>query len=185
MNALDFLLRIDNVLSYNICDNLINLFEESNHTQRLDRGGYPNWTNLFLSSYYPNEDRQLQYVYVEVVRQYQEWVGEYGHYFNTRNFNFEGSNIKKYVGGSDDVYKRHADLSSLKCSRRYLAMLFYLNDDFEGGETVFYPECAIPPKKGSVLVFPPYWMFPHEGTPVLKGNKYIMSSYCLWNDESI
>jgi hypothetical protein len=32
-----------------------------------------------------------------------------------------------------------------------------------------------------VVVFPPYWLFPHEGTPVIEGEKYIMSTYCLWN----
>ena len=64
-------------------------------------------------------------------------------------------------------------------------MLFYLNDDFEGGETIFYPEMSIRPKKGSVIVFPPYWMFPHEGTPVIAGKKYIMSTYCLWNNKGI
>lgn len=181
MSVINFVLKVDNVLSYSICDELINLFEESDHTERVDSGGYPNWTNLFISDHYPKEEKKLEEIYMEVARKYQEWVGEYGLYFNTHNFDFEGSNIKKYVGGSSDVYKRHADVSSLDPSDRFLAMLFYLNDEFEGGETIFYPECVIKPKKGSVVVFPPYWMFPHEGTPVLKGEKYIMSNYCLWN----
>ena len=116
-----------------------------------------------------------------VARKYQNWLGEYGINFNTSDFIFEGSNIKKYVGGTNDVYKRHADVASLETCQRFVAMIFYLNDDFEGGKTIFYPKCEITPKKGSVVVFPPYWLFPHEGTPVLKGNKYIMSNYCLWN----
>ena len=181
MNVLDFVLKIDNVLPDEICDELIKLFEESDHKERLEKGGFPNWTNLFICNHHPQAEEKLNNVYLAIARKYQEWLGEYGRHFNTRDFEFEGSNIKKYVGGTDDVYKRHADVASLGTSRRFLAMLFYLNDDFEGGETIFYPEMSIRPKKGSVVVFPPYWLFPHEGTPVIKGEKYIMSTYCLWD----
>ena len=181
MNVLDFVLKIDNVLPDDICDELIKIFEESEHKDRLEKGGYPNWTNLFICNHHPRAEQKLHNVYLAVARKYQEWLGEYGLHFNTRDFRFEGSNVKKYVGGTDDVYKRHADVADLNTSQRFVAMLFYLNDDFEGGETIFYPEMSIKPKKGSVVVFPPYWLFPHEGTPVTKGEKYIMSTYCLWD----
>ena len=181
MNLLNFVLKIDNVLSDETCDDLIKLFEKSEHKNRLERDGYPNWTNLFICNHHRKEEKKLQHTYTAVSRKYQNWLGEYGINFNTNDFIFEGSNIKKYVGGTNDVYKRHADVASLETCQRFVAMLFYLNDDFEGGKTIFYPKCEITPKKGSVIVFPPYWLFPHEGTPVLKGNKYIMSNYCLWN----
>lgn len=181
MNVLKFVLKIENGIPHDYCDELVELFEKSEHTSRLDNGGYPNWTNLFLGNNHPEMEKKLYDVYLAVARKYQLWLGEYGLYFNTNEFDFECSNIKKYVGGTDDVYKRHADLSSLVTSRRFVAMLFYLNDDFEGGDTIFYPNTSIRPQKGSVVVFPPYWLFPHEGTPVIKGNKYIMSTYCLWN----
>jgi len=181
MNVLNFLLQIDNVLPITTCNQLIKLFEESEHKIRLKRGGYPNWNNLFLSIHHPEVDQKLSHTFLEVAHKYQEWLGEYGKCYTSTEFVLEGSNIKKYVGGTDDMYKIHADVADIGTSHRFLAFLFYLNDDFEGGETIFYPDCVIRPKKGSVLVFPPYWMFPHEGTPVIKGEKYIMSNYCLWN----
>ena len=181
MNVLNFILKIDNVLPAIICDDLIKIFEESNYKTRLDNNGYPNWTNLFMCNYHPKEEERLRPIYMQVALKYQKWLGEYGRHFNTRNFQLEGSNIKKYVSGTNDVYKKHSDVASLRSCRRFVAMLFYLNDDFEGGDTIFYPEVSIRPKKGSVIVFPPYWLFPHEGTPVIKGEKYIMSNYCLWN----
>ena len=49
MNILDYCLKIDNVVPDEICDEYIRLFEESDNKQRLDRGGYPNWTNLLLA----------------------------------------------------------------------------------------------------------------------------------------
>ena len=79
--------------------------------------------------------------------------------------------------------KPHYDSSAKEGIYDLFAALLYLNDDFEGGETVFYPDVSIKPKKGSVLLFPPYWMFPHRGNPVIKGKKYIMSTYCLWSPD--
>ena len=181
MNVLHFLLKIDNVLSHKTCNQLIKIFKESEHKDRLERKGYPNWTNLFLCNHYPEVEKELNHIYLEVAHKYQEWLGEYGNTYTSTDFVLEGSNIKRYVGGTDDVYKRHADVADISTSHRFLAFIFYLNDDFKGGETIFYPECVIRPEKGSVLVFPPYWMFPHEGTPVIRGEKYIMSNYCLWN----
>jgi len=183
VNVLNFLLQVDNVLPVTTCNQLIKIFEESGHKERLERGGYPNWTNLFLCEHYPRIDQKLSHTFLEVAHKYREWLGEYGQYYTSTEFVLEGSNIKKYVGGTDDMFKRHADAACDSTSGRFLALLFYLNDDFEGGETIFYPDCVIRPKKGSVLVFPPYWMFPHEGTPVIKGEKYIMSNYCRWNSD--
>ena len=52
-----------------------------------------------------------------------------------------------------------------------------LNDDFEGGEFRFWKEHTVNIKKGSVLVFPALYLFPHEVTPVTKGTRY---SWIQW-----
>ena len=52
-----------------------------------------------------------------------------------------------------------------------------LNDDFEGGDFVFWEEHTVNIKKGSVLVFPALYLFPHEVTPVTKGIRY---SWIQW-----
>ena len=85
--------------------------------------------------------------------------------------------IKRYNVG--DRFEQHVDVGNLDSCRRFLAFLFYLNDDFEGGGTLFRtPDVKyIKPQKGSVLVFPPTWQYPHEGLPVTKGTKYILSTY--------
>ena len=54
MNLLNFVLKIDNVLPDETCDELIKLFEESEHKDRLERDGYPNWTNLFICNHHLN-----------------------------------------------------------------------------------------------------------------------------------
>ena len=52
-----------------------------------------------------------------------------------------------------------------------------LNDDFEGGEFRFWKEHTVNIKKGSVLVFPALYLFPHEVMPVTKGIRY---SWIQW-----
>ena len=52
-----------------------------------------------------------------------------------------------------------------------------LNDDFEGGDFVFWEEHTVKMKKGSVLVLPALYLFPHEVMPVTKGVRY---SWIQW-----
>lgn len=61
-----------------------------------------------------------------------------------------------------------------KIKTRY-TLLIYLNDDFEGGKTIFYDDnfnktTEIIPKKGSCLIFDINLY--HEGTQVISGSKY-------------
>lgn len=46
---------------------------------------------------------------------------------------------------------------------RNASMIFALNDDYSGGEFHFpYHDIYMRMKKGSVIIFPPYWTHPHE-----------------------
>jgi prolyl 4-hydroxylase len=51
----------------------------------------------------------------------------------------------------------------------------------EGGETRF-PQLGISvrPQTGRLLIFPPYWMYQHEGVPPASGDKFILSTYLLF-----
>ena len=60
-------------------------------------------------------------------------------------------------------------------------ILWYLNDVDEGGETVFPQlDYSVAARTGRLLIFPPYWMYQHEGMPPLSGEKYILSTYLLF-----
>ena len=100
-----------------------------------------------------------------------------GRFFPSR-YGVEEFRIKCY-NDTSDCFNTHVDVGDLSSSRRFLAFLFYLNDDFDGGNTVFKtPETTvIKPAKGNVLMFPPTWQYPHEGKPVEAGTKFIMSTY--------
>jgi len=57
-----------------------------------------------------------------------------------------------------------------------LAFILYLNDDFEGGETIFENETIIKPKKGRLLVFS-NGIFLHKVNLITKGERYVIAGW--------
>tara|TARA_R100000781_G_scaffold382_1_gene593 strand:- start:262 stop:990 length:729 start_codon:yes stop_codon:yes gene_type:complete len=60
---------------------------------------------------------------------------------------------------------------------RKFTYLWYLNDDFDGGETEFYDGTLIKPETGKLIIFPATWSFYHRGRPPKNGNKYICTGW--------
>lgn len=88
--------------------------------------------------------------------------------------------MKRYRPGESERFELHFDAIYEKANR-YLVYLWYLNDVAEGGETVFPRlDFAVRPKAGRLLMFPPYWMYQHEGAPPRSGDKYIVGTYLLF-----
>jgi Methyltransferase domain/2OG-Fe(II) oxygenase superfamily len=136
--------------------------------------------------------------------------------------------IYRYAPGGEETFAPHIDAgfppSGLTADNKELVwdvsdgtvvsrltVLFYLNDDFEGGETNFYrpvkdqrdpktQQCLIAsvrPQTGSCLVFPQgvgeeavkyarqHWPL-HEGSPVVAGSaKYVIRSDILFAKEQV
>jgi hypothetical protein len=71
----------------------------------------------------------------------------------------------------DQFYIQHTD--SFKARPRAVSCSFALNDDYEGGEWGFFDrEKIIKAPKGSAVLFPSNFMYPHEILPVTKGTRY-------------
>ena len=85
--------------------------------------------------------------------------------------------VKKYEKGTDDRFDKHVDVGDHASARRFLSMFWYLNDVEEGGETVFENGPTIKPKEGRLVMFPPLWLYPHEGKRTISDDKFIVSSY--------
>ena len=180
MKRLDFLYQFTDALDSEFCDELIQNFESSKNTLKRNDGGTPNFTELNISSHNKNLSQKVEQITKQCYDLYCHVIHPYGGFHG--DFEFEGIAIKKYQSNSDDRFDDHVDVSTLGSSHRFLSFLFYLNDNFTGGRTVFHPNHVVAPIKGSVLVFPPYWMYPHRGEKVDTGNKYIMSVYLNWRN---
>ena len=88
-------------------------------------------------------------------------------------FALEGFRIKRYEPNKGS-FPWHTDASNIQNCTRFLALLFYLNTSEAGTK---FEKTYVPAEKGSVVVFPPMWMFPHEGEMPKKEPKFIMSTY--------
>jgi predicted 2-oxoglutarate/Fe(II)-dependent dioxygenase YbiX len=87
------------------------------------------------------------------------------------------------VGGH---YKGHNDGEQFnletrqweKVMDRDVSFLFYLNDQYGGGELEFYDlGLTIKPKKGMMIAFPSYKDFAHKVHPVTWGHRYTLVSW--------
>ncbi len=177
MKPSDFIVHFP-ILKPDICTTLIENFEDhpDSHVRRFNE--VQQFTELNLHDVSPDLAKIVAIKGVQKAAEaYADVHLPWGNRFWPENYGLEQIRVKRYNEG--DCFKQHVDIGSLESSKRFLAFLFYLNDDYEGGETLFKTpdNHMVRPLKGNVVVFPPTWQYPHSGLPVTRGTKYIMSSY--------
>lgn len=88
-----------------------------------------------------------------------------------------GYKIQMYPKGRGR-FAWHMDALGPMTQARLLAMILYLNDVEEGGETAFhYQQLEIAPRAGTALFFPTAWTHMHCGRVPISDDKYIVSSF--------
>lgn len=170
----------DDSLEPNICDFLISLFEQTpDKHERYDNDGKPNFTQFNLTEN-RNLNQDVNQVHNHIIKKIFEYRDKYYEFIDKRVFPeehaFEQIRIKRYNPGGNDWFDTHVDVTNHESARRFLSFMWYLNDVESGGNTVF-DGVTITPKKGTLVIFPPLWMYPHRGEPPLSGSKYILSGY--------
>lgn len=85
--------------------------------------------------------------------------------------------LKRYHAGNDEKFQTHFDSINQVCDR-YMVFLWYLNTVERGGQTWFPGlQHGVQPMAGRLLMFPPYWMYAHQGLASPEQDKYILSTY--------
>jgi hypothetical protein len=176
----DLIKVYENAFSPELCDFLINFFDENTQLhERIENESKPNFTQLNLTENCKLSP-DVDHVHNLIVKNSFDYRNDYYQFIDNRVFPeqhaFEQFRIKKYNPGGEDMFDTHVDVKDHATARRYLSYLWYLNDVEEGGKTVFFG-LSIKPKKGTLVIFPPLWMFPHKGEPPLSGPKYILTGY--------
>ena len=93
-------------------------------------------------------------------QKYQAGIGNYGYWHS-------------------EVYPQQGSTEPL---HRTLLFMFYLNDVAEGGQTEFYYQNrSISPKAGSMVIAPAYFTHTHRGCVPVSNDKYILTSWILFN----
>ena len=175
----------DAALTPEFCAQMVSAFEQMNTHQVLNgRGVQPAltnsaWTELNIQ---PHVDQAfLGFFYAQI----DKYLAEY----NARlpmglpvpsRPHLEDLRMKRYNHVKQEGFQPHFDAGD-QHANRYMVFLWYLNDVAEGGETVF-PDLGIKvaARSGRLLMFPPYWMFQHAGLAPVSNDKYIVSTYMLF-----
>lgn len=178
---MSFIKIYDNVLTVQQCESLVRLYEASDQKEYHDNLQCPQFHQIKIDC--QNTQRALSQLVMMILAEYAKDCGCSETFPETRHL--EQFRVKKYEPNSGDQFALHIDAASSESADRYAALLFYLNDDFEGGETEFFfgdDKVVVKPKTGSVVVFPPMWMYPHAGLPVTGSSpKYILSTYARFS----
>ncbi len=176
----DFIHIYENALETDVCDFLIKLFDKvPQKHEHHNNDGKPNFTQFNLTEnceLAPEVNRVHNYI-IEKIFEYRD---KYYEFANTcifpKEHSLEQFRIKRYNPGGEDRFDTHVDVTNHDSSRRFLSFMWYLNTVENGGNTVF-SNMSICPQKGTLLIFPPLWMYPHCGEAPMSGPKYIMSTY--------
>jgi hypothetical protein len=180
----DYIKIYDDVISQEVCDNIISEYIGSKEWELGQignkNGGYVT-NSTFRSCHVINmstkESVDINYktrkyfdtIIFEkagnIVSKYIKDTGcEFLKYINTDS----GYDLLRYKKG--EFYKQHTDSGK---TLRSISMSFNLNDDYEGGEFAFFDrELTFKLNKGSVIVFPSNFMYPHEILPITNGTRY-------------
>jgi prolyl 4-hydroxylase len=171
----------DNIFSDELLDQIIRYFE---HSEKKYKGTIGTNNNI-------NEDiKKCTECIIPpdlmkiIINGIDNIVSDYINNFilSNNNLAYTHFKIKKYIKNSD-YFKKHCDISSIINCSRQLAIIIYLNNVDEGGETILYKMntdvilMKIKPKKGRILIFPTNFCFNHSGEIPLSNDKYIINGF--------
>lgn len=95
-------------------------------------------------------------------------------YYTYDAVDYFGWVMLKYREG--DFFSGHTDASH--DFPRQLSLVYYVNDDYEGGELRFpHLDLSIKPIAGELIIFPSNYLFLHEAKHVTKGIKYSIINF--------
>jgi|TARA_R100000908_G_scaffold64518_2_gene48783 prolyl 4-hydroxylase len=175
----DWLYVMDNVLTSEECKELIEIAEptlEDSTTVGTVIKGYRTSSNTYISKEIDNKVIQATNLITQVLTELP-------------TENQEDMCIVKYREGEE--YKKHRDYmvdnqteegkaEMARGGDRAFTVMFYLNDDFEEGGTLFVtPNIEVKPKTGRCVIWKNYidgkpnTKSMHAGLPIKKGIKYI------------
>jgi len=184
-NLKDYIIVLENIISESLCEDIINEYKQS-EDWALASVGYNefsydtrNVNTIGISS--PNiidkNEKIRKLIDEKIFKCAGDAIKKYNELFPHCNIEQDsGYELLKYDVGQ--FYKQHTD--SYKLHPRSVSCSFALNDDYEGGEFAFFDrELKYQLKKGSVILFPSSFMYPHEIMPVTKGTRYSIVTWFI------
>ena len=184
MEVKDYIKHYKKALDPSLCRNIIDLGKKES-LERWEQKGRPQWNMFNITHEIEKKDAKEEWIKVhqQLIMAIKGCAEAYmtqtkcKEYWPIEN-SFEQIKLKHYDKERNDRFDVHVDVGNHDSARRFLSIFFYLNDVDKGGETCFHNiDYNVKPKEGSVLIFPPTWMFPHSGKAPLSHDKWIVSTY--------
>ena len=188
MQLSDYCIVIDNHMDDNTCNDIIELFHEESESHGRHQAGSS--FDVYNFTQNENDNSQLYDTCIgyllQAIQEYRYRIKDFAKWTpdgKTTEFGCEDLRVKCYHDYSKDHFIPHVDATNWMEARRYLTFIWFLNNA-DGGDFMFDNfEMKIIPKKGSILIFPPLWLFPHKTAEVKSGEKYILHTYLHYIDK--
>jgi hypothetical protein len=170
---------IENVVPPDFCDDIVNLYKDSplwqtativgDRTDTTKRNvgtinlSFPTESDADYEELRKKIDADLFSCVQTAIQSYSEMLP------NLRIKEDTGYELLRYETGQ--FYTEHTD--DYPGIPRIVSCSLMLNDDYEGGEFAFFGgTIRYVPKKGSAIMFPSNFLYPHEIMPVTKGTRH-------------
>jgi len=117
-----------------------------------------------------------------IINALQDYIHSFPDYIASRDWFKYGCNVRFNRYDTNTLMKMHFDhITSLFDGERkgipVLSVVGLLNNDYEGGEFIFFKDYKIELKVGDIMVFPSNFIYPHRVDQITKGTRY---SFVSW-----
>lgn len=182
----DYIMVIEDAITPALCDALLQEYGEADdwvNTVVGSNGVFDQTTRNantiimsqdFIIERNPKIRKKLdRYVFATAGNALNKYREKYTNVFVSEDTGYE---LLRYKEGQ--FYTQHTD--SFKNRPRAVSCSFALNDDYEGGEWAFFDrKIKLKLRKGSAILFPSNFLYPHEIMPVTKGVRYSMITWFI------
>jgi hypothetical protein len=182
----DLILILNDIIPVELCDAVLSEYKDTDYWISAQTGGGldKNARNCSVISISERElleqNKDIRY---DIDRSLYDCVSDALNTYEQENPEFHleiqedtGYELLRYETG--EFYIQHSD--HFKQQPRTLSCTLCLNDDYEGGEFAFFNrEIKYKLKKGSILLFPSNFMYPHEIMPVTSGTRYSIITWLV------
>ena len=172
-----------NILSQELCNAIIEEdFDYSKSTYSTHKGLSPNKERVKMDEIWIRKDHvfyeELNHAVTDVAERYSEEVKKAKRNFvahKTTDFR-----VNKYEKGGymslhcDNIHHSHGQ----QYGYPQASVLLFLNDDYKGGQLKI-SNTTYNTKKGSAIIFPSNFMFPHEVNLVTEGTRYSIVTWLM------
>ena len=182
----------DNILSKDVCDNIIEYFDNSSWKEKgLTAGGHrpdlKNGTNLNVSL---NDCSKFMYdqlvsdilpslnIGMEKYKKRFPFLEEVSYWTMDNKFN-----IQRFAGEEEGYFVRHCERGNAdpRSNNRMLVWMIYLNNA-KSGTRFYYPTRDVEAKQGRLVIWPADWTYPHSGIIPNRGEKYLMTGWYSYKE---